>query len=92
MPAPILWRSFDCLNFRQWELLALAVGTKSGNRQVIELCFALGVRSIPAEYLNVGRVLGLTESRVSQIHSQAVLRLKGQVTIDLGRAGGGEGA
>lgn len=40
----------------------------------------------------VGRVLGLTESRVSQIHSQAVLRLKGQVTIDLGRAGGGEGA
>jgi RNA polymerase sigma factor FliA len=35
----------------------------------------------------VGQVLGLTESRVSQIHSQAVLRLKGNVRIDLGRPG-----
>jgi len=33
----------------------------------------------------VGQVLGLTESRVSQIHSQAVLRLKGHVRFDLGR-------
>lgn len=32
----------------------------------------------------VGQVLGLTESRVSQIHSQAVLRLKGHVALDLG--------
>jgi len=35
----------------------------------------------------VGQVLGLTESRVSQIHSQAVVRLKGHVRFDLGRPG-----
>lgn len=36
----------------------------------------------------VGQVLGLTESRVSQIHSQAVLRLKGHVALDLGAEAG----
>lgn len=40
----------------------------------------------------VGQVLGLTESRVSQIHSQAVLRLKGHVRIDLGRPMDGDEA
>lgn len=37
----------------------------------------------------VGQVLGLTESRVSQIHSQAVLRLKGHVRLGLGSSGDG---
>jgi RNA polymerase sigma factor for flagellar operon FliA len=38
----------------------------------------------------VGQVLGLTESRVSQIHSQAVLRLKGHVRLGLGSPGDGD--
>lgn len=40
----------------------------------------------------VGQVLGLTESRVSQIHSQAVLRLKGQVHGDFEDEAAGDGA
>jgi len=35
----------------------------------------------------VGGVLGLTESRVSQLHSQAMLRLKGHLTSHFGAAG-----
>lgn len=40
----------------------------------------------------VGRVLGLTESRVSQIHSQAVLRLKSVVQSDLAAQAAGRTA
>src|SRR3990172_6098371 len=38
----------------------------------------------------VGAVLGLTESRVSQVHSQAMLRLRGNLRVPLApRAEGG---
>jgi RNA polymerase sigma factor for flagellar operon FliA len=33
----------------------------------------------------IGEVLGVTESRVSQLHTKAILRLKGRLQGDLGR-------
>ncbi len=39
----------------------------------------------------VGAVLGLTESRVSQLHSQALLRLRGHLAKEFGRAVGASG-
>ena len=34
----------------------------------------------------IGEVLNVTESRVSQLHTRAVLRLKGRLQVDIGRA------
>lgn len=36
----------------------------------------------------IGEVMGVTESRVCQLHSQAILRLRGQVVGDVQRPGG----
>ncbi|QDU70000.1 sigma-70 family RNA polymerase sigma factor [Engelhardtia mirabilis] len=77
-------RSEDPVDSAEWvemkRVLARAIGELPDNEQtVISLYYAEGLL-----LKEIGEVLGVTESRVSQLHSRAVYRLNVSLRTDLG--------
>lgn len=72
---------FAALNFRQTrDILAQAVGQLSEKEKLVVSLYYFEELTMK----EIGEVLGYTESRISQMHSKAVLRLRGKLKETLG--------